>query len=106
MLLNFFVKIGHFSSQRLKNDYRPLLFLLKKHIFAQQIQLEPVMRCSRICRKVSTKLNKIPLQLRKRFWNWFFSGKKIRKEFSGSVESSYDQSNDFFRSKFHFFKAL
>ena len=33
-----------------------------------------------------------------------FSKKKIHKEFSGGVESSYDQSVDFFRSKIHFLK--
>ena len=71
--------------------------------------MDAVMRFSRICRKVSTKLNKIPLQLRKRFCNWTFSQKKIHKEFFGSVESSYDKDADFFRSKIHFlefFKKL
>ena len=62
------------------------------------------MRFSRICRKVSTKPNKTRLQLRKRFCKWNFSKKKIHKEFSGGVESSYDQSVDFSRQKSIFFK--
>ena len=61
------------------------------------------MRFSRICRKVPTKHNELPLKLPKRFCNWFFSGKKIRKEFSGSVESNYDKGAYFFRSKIYFF---